>query len=85
MALSQPKLIWPKEVCRWIFVVLVVGSLLKIIVMPSGCALQLAIFGWIPYFNVCLNDSNEAIWGDRNKRVFEGRWDSSRGVIERAG
>ncbi|GMN43501.1 hypothetical protein TIFTF001_012710, partial [Ficus carica] len=26
-----------------------------------------------------------AIWGDLNKHVFEGRWDSARGVIQRAG
>ncbi|GMN38711.1 hypothetical protein TIFTF001_007940 [Ficus carica] len=55
MVLSQPKLIWPRE---------------------------LATFGWRPHFDMCWNDSKE---GDRNKRVFEGRWDSARGVIERAG
>ncbi|GMN39722.1 hypothetical protein TIFTF001_008954 [Ficus carica] len=46
------------------------------------------IFGWIPHFDVCWNDSKEALlafYGDRNKRVFEGRWDSAPGAIERIG
>ncbi|GMN52900.1 hypothetical protein TIFTF001_022038 [Ficus carica] len=85
MVFSRPKLILPKEVCQWIFVVLVVGSLLKILVMPSGCALQLAIFGWIPHFDMFWNDSKEVMLALYACSLRTGRWDSARGVIESDG